>query len=140
MQSFVFSQMNKASREKDPSYIQYYGPLASALGFIIHCGNLTKNDINDKRKITTVYRGLKVSQEELDEKYKLNGIINLSGFTSSTLDRDIACSFAFGNLKIKDECHPCSVLFEIEFTGHNQFISLYNEELSSFPNEREVLL
>lgn len=39
MQSFVFSEMNKASRKKDKSKIEWYGPFASALGFIVHCGN-----------------------------------------------------------------------------------------------------
>lgn len=32
------------------------------------------------------------------------------------------------------------LLIEIEFTGENRFIYLNNEELSSFPQEKEVLL
>jgi len=36
MQSFIFGAMNKACREKDSSKILFYGPLASALGYIIH--------------------------------------------------------------------------------------------------------
>ena len=39
MESFVFSEMNKASRTKDRSKIKFYGAFASALGFIVHCGN-----------------------------------------------------------------------------------------------------
>ena len=39
MESFVFKEMNKASRQKDRSKIKMYGPFASALGFIIHHGN-----------------------------------------------------------------------------------------------------
>ena len=39
MQSFVFSEMNKASRLKDESKFKFYGAFASALGFIVHCGN-----------------------------------------------------------------------------------------------------
>ena len=39
MESFVFSEMNKASRMKDESKIKFYGAFASALGFIVHCGN-----------------------------------------------------------------------------------------------------
>ena len=35
----LFKEMNNASREKDQSKIEMYGPLASALGYIIHCGN-----------------------------------------------------------------------------------------------------
>ena len=40
MQSFVFSEMNATSRNKDVSKVQFYGAFASALGYIIHCGNL----------------------------------------------------------------------------------------------------
>ena len=39
MQSFIFSEVNKASRLKDISKIRFYGAFASALGYIIHCGN-----------------------------------------------------------------------------------------------------
>ena len=39
MESFIFSDMNLASRSKDTSKIKYFGAFASALGFIIHCGN-----------------------------------------------------------------------------------------------------
>ena len=34
MESFVFGEMNKASRLKDESKIEFYDPLASALGLI----------------------------------------------------------------------------------------------------------
>ena len=43
MESFIYSEMNKASRSKDLSKIDNYGPYAAALGYIIHCGN------NDKK-------------------------------------------------------------------------------------------
>jgi len=36
MQSFVFFEINKASRDKDLPKIEYYGPFASALGYIVH--------------------------------------------------------------------------------------------------------
>ena len=39
METFVFKEMNKASRTKDINKIKFYGPLASALGFAVHCGN-----------------------------------------------------------------------------------------------------
>ena len=39
MQSFIFHEINKTSREKDIEKIEFYGPLASALGYIVHCGN-----------------------------------------------------------------------------------------------------
>ena len=39
MESFVYSEINKASRMKDVSKIKFYGAFASALGYVIHCGN-----------------------------------------------------------------------------------------------------
>ena len=39
METFIYSEINKASREKDVDKIKFYGAFASALGFIIHCGN-----------------------------------------------------------------------------------------------------
>jgi len=36
MDSFIFKEMNKASRDKDDTKIKYYGAFASALGYIIH--------------------------------------------------------------------------------------------------------
>ena len=55
MQSFVFSEMNKASRNKDKSKIKFYGAFASALGYITHCGN-NQNGNSSKRFV--VYRGM----------------------------------------------------------------------------------
>ena len=49
---------------KDESKIQYYGAFASALGFIIHCGNMNKSNLNEGFDI---YRGLQLSTEELRE-------------------------------------------------------------------------
>ena len=43
MESFVFSEMNRTSRLKDKSQIKFYGAFASALGYIIHCGNKSTN-------------------------------------------------------------------------------------------------
>merc|ERR1711935_952757 len=36
MQTFIYKEMNLASRTKDLSKIEFYGPFASALVFIIH--------------------------------------------------------------------------------------------------------
>ena len=85
MESFIFKEMNKASREKDVSKIEQYGPLASALSFIVHAGNKGQTEFQKK---FIVYRGLKLSKEELEQKYKVDNLINLQGFTSSTLDFD----------------------------------------------------
>ena len=62
MQSFIFSEINRASRMKDESKIQYYGAFASALGFIIHCGNMNSSELDAE---FDVYRGLQMSAKEL---------------------------------------------------------------------------
>ena len=46
MESFVFFEMNRTSRMKDTSKIKYYGAFASALGFIIHSGNMKGSKLN----------------------------------------------------------------------------------------------
>ena len=56
MESFIYSEMNKASRKKDKTKIKFYGPFASALGFIIHCGNM--KSCSELGKKFVVYRGL----------------------------------------------------------------------------------
>ena len=63
MESFVFKEINKASRDKDKSKIKFYGPFVSALSYIVHAANANK-----KKKLAknfTIYRGLKLSQQEI---------------------------------------------------------------------------
>ena len=83
--------MNKASRTKDTEKIKFYGPLASALSFVVHCGNKKQTDL---KKEFTVYRGLQMSNEELAAKYFEGNSIRLQGFTSTTLDSNVALGFA----------------------------------------------
>ena len=54
MESFLFSEMNRATRNKDLSKIKFYGPFASALSFIIHVGNKSNSDLSTH---FSVYRG-----------------------------------------------------------------------------------
>ena len=54
MESFIYEEMNKASRQKDTSKIKFYGALASALSFIVHAGNHSNIEIKDS---FVVYRG-----------------------------------------------------------------------------------
>ena len=82
MESFVFSEMNRASRMKDVSKIRFYGAYASALGYVIHSGNFKNTNLE---KEITAYRGLTLPREELLLKYREGEKINLQGFTSTTL-------------------------------------------------------
>ena len=133
MQSFVFSEMNKASRNKDESKIQYYGAFASALGFIIHCGN---NHGKNKNEQLTVYRGLQISKSELETKFVPEKTVNLLGFTSTSLDITQAKKFALEQLK----SDKMAVILKIDFTGSNQYFMIDSPEYSSYPQEQEVIL
>ena len=39
MESFIYEELNQASREKDESKIKYYGAFAAALSYIIYTAN-----------------------------------------------------------------------------------------------------
>lgn len=39
MENFLYTALNKACREKDKSLIQYFGPYAAALSYIIYHAN-----------------------------------------------------------------------------------------------------
>ena len=91
MESFVFSEMNRASRMKDKSKIKFYGPFAAALGFIIHQGNKKQTALNNK---IILYRGLQISQSEFSTKFEIGSQINLQGFTSTTLNIQSSLQFA----------------------------------------------
>ena len=94
MQSFVFTEVNKASRNKDVTKIKFYGPFAVALSCIIHAANIKKKEKLPKK--FTTYRGLKLTEEEIDKEYTEGESINLLGFTSTSTDRTEAVSFALG--------------------------------------------
>lgn len=83
--------MNETSRNKTVSRIEQYGPLASALGYIIHAGHCQLNGM------ITTYRGMTVPEQEIKDKYWEGNNISLTGFTSSTLNREVALGFACGD-------------------------------------------
>ena len=116
MESFVFVEINKASREKDISKIEFYGPFASALGYIVHAATQKKKEQLEEN--ITLYRGLKLSAYEIEDSFPSDEPINLTGFTSTTLDRNKACGFAFNTKTILvDDPDKMPVLLEINFTG-----------------------
>ena len=123
--------MNRASRCKDVQKIKFYGPLAAALSFIVHKGNVKKT-----KEILSVYRGLQIPEVELKEKYFVGNSFNLQGFTSTTLKRNVAINFAIGD----EDAEKCPLLIEIKIKGGLQLFSLNSAELSAYPKEEEILL
>ena len=82
-----------------------------------------------------------IKPSELNEKYKIGGVITLQGFTSSTFSKESALSFAFDDKSIvSDETVMKALLIEFEFHGKQQFFYLNSEIYSAFPEEDEVLL
>ena len=66
MESFIYEELNKASRQKDKSKVQYYGAFAAALSYIIYKANSNRKDLIKGDSI--LYRGLKLNSNQL-EKY-----------------------------------------------------------------------
>ena len=97
MESFIYDAMNRASREKDKSKIEYYGAFAAALSYIIYSANENRKSGDKLKGNTYLYRGLKMKKSQIDE-YKAGAKIDLIGYTSTTKEFEIAHKFAFDNL------------------------------------------
>ena len=88
MESFIYAELNRVCREKDRSMIKFYGAFAAALSFIINSAN--QNRIDEKLESTTfLYRGIKMSQEEI-EQYQKGSTTSLLGYTSTSKTFKIA--------------------------------------------------
>ena len=66
MESFIFQELNQATRLKDKTKIQYYCAYAAALSCIIYFANQNK-PANSLRGVIKLYRGLKLTREEADK-------------------------------------------------------------------------
>ena len=64
MESFVFKEINMASRNKDESKIKFYGPLASSISFILNSGNKKLTNLPPSFNL---FRGLKLTQSEIED-------------------------------------------------------------------------
>ena len=135
METFIFREMNKASRTKDFEKLKFYGPFASALSFVIHTGNKNKKD---QKEEFTVYRGLRLSVTEMKERYYKGNLMCLQGYTSTTLSQERALNFSFkgGN----GEVDVLPVLIEIKVKGKHELFFLNKAGLSAYPDEEEVVL
>ena len=113
-----------------------YGPFAAALSYIIHCGNINKSVFKSG---LSVFRGLKLTQDEIEQRYQVGSSINLKGFTSTSINKKVALNFAFSEVTNEmDVVEKLPVLIEIQIKGSNQFFSVMG--LSAYPQEDEFLL
>lgn len=108
METFIYEDLNRAARYKDLNQIPNFGAFAAALSFIICCANARRTDEFKLSENTTLYRGVKLREEKLKE-YKEGDFVNLTGYTSSSKNKEVALKFALYN--VKEGQVP--VLFEI---------------------------
>ena len=117
METFIYSDLNRASREKDMSKIQYYGAFAAALSYIIQFANQNRKTLKLKG-LNTLFRGLNLTPSELDA-YKPHTTVNLMGYTSTSHQEATAIEFAFADLQGTSNL---PVVFKIEFRGERGLI------------------
>lgn len=134
MESFIYSELNKVSREKDKSKIPFYGAYAAALSYIINSASLFRQDQNIEHDRITLYRGITMDQDQLST-FEISKTINLIGYTSTTKNKKTALGFAFMNKAVGKK----PVLFEIDFHGKQGRFEL-SDEFTAYPGENEVLI
>ena len=89
------------------------------------------------RRYKNIYRGLTFSEEDIkDYKNEEGKEISLKGFSSASMNRDIAIKFAL------DDVQPPKrpVLLQIEWLGLEDHFRLNSNEYSAYPKEEEILL
>lgn len=134
MESFIYTDLNRACRDQDEEEIPYYGAFAAALSYILYNANANRSCTNKINGKSTLYRGLKMSQLEIDT-YVVGSRQNLTGYISSSLDRLAAMRFAIEDV----QGDQIPVLFEISFDGDKGLFQM-SEGYSAYPDECEVLI
>ena len=66
MESFIYANLNKASRNKDTRAIKFYGAFAAALSFIIDNANRNRIQNKSMKQSNLFFRGLKMEPGEVD--------------------------------------------------------------------------
>ena len=61
METFIYADLNRATREKDESKIEYYGAFAATLSYIIYFANMNRRNEEKLVGNTELFRGLKMT-------------------------------------------------------------------------------
>ena len=93
MESFIYEDLNRATRNKDKSKIKFYGAFSAALSFILYSATKNRSDL-EKSQTTILYRGIKLTASEVEE-YAVGSKIHLPGYTSTSKQISVAIKFAF---------------------------------------------
>ena len=83
MESFIYTDLNTACRNKDTHAIKYYGAFSAALSFVIDNANKNRSQISSKKQTNLFFRGLNMPLEEADG-YIVGNVVNLTGYTSTS--------------------------------------------------------
>ena len=137
-ESFVYKLVNKALRSED---------IDQLYTFRFFIGDLSKSLAREHQKLVlsgekllTVYRGVKLSQEELEQlKQNQGNLISTNGYLSTSRRRQKAFDFATKPTKRSD---AVPILFEIQCDIQQlseDVIVADISEFSVYPEEQEVL-
>ena len=94
---FIYKTLNSSSRNKDASKIDTLGPFAAGLSIILYGAERDSMrpgyfpSRHSNLPAILLYRGLKLSREEIDQ-YKGNKgqMINMNGYSSTSFKKDEA--------------------------------------------------
>jgi tetratricopeptide (TPR) repeat protein len=137
-QSFVYKLVNQALRSGDIDQLHvfrfYIGDLSESLA------REHEKVLSSKKRVFTVYRGLKLDKEEFDKLKENQGkLISTNGYLSTSRLRSPALTFAMKPTQRKD---VVPVLFQIECNVKELGKSVIFADIaqfSEFPYEEEVL-
>ena len=113
MESFIYSDLNQASRDKDKSKLKFYGAFAASLSYIIYSANKHRQDAQKLSGTTTLYRGLQLTPMEIDETYSVGRKVHLMGYTSTSTNSAVAFKFATSDKNGQEMSGKVSVIFSI---------------------------
>ena len=102
LECFLYKSVNTATREHDRSKVSTLGPYAYVLSEILTKGERNRaidQESLPKDQYTSLYRGLTLTQEKIDE-YRANKgkSFNMGGYVSTSLNRARSVEFAFKDL------------------------------------------
>ncbi|CAF3539137.1 unnamed protein product [Rotaria socialis] len=134
---FLYLAVNKALRTNQVDLLIKMGFFIRDMHRRIEHLFLKQRDMYGSHQIT-IYRGQIISKADFNRLHKsVNGYISFNQFLSTTTNRDVAVSFASGDIEFSDTVRT---LFEIEMnpsTATMPFASI--RSLSEFEEEDEIL-
>ena len=145
METFIYSDLNCASRLKDKSKLKFYGAFAAALSFIITFANQNRRDSGRLQGANVLYRGLRLPEPEvLGCTFAPGSRVHLMGYTSTSRRAEVAMMFATGSGIDSEERNSLvnqtvPVVFRIHFHGPRGLFQL-TPGYTAYQGEGEVLV